>query len=165
MRHGHNVILELDLGDAAKVKGKKKARCSTRWSKRSRAIPSSATGCTSTCTRSTWPWRSKARGHRAAWARRPAQKTAAWSTGNAREVTVRALPSDMPDVIELDVTGLADRSSPLGRGARGTRRHEDPGRSADGHRLPGAAAGRGEVAAAAPEVAEPEVVGGAKSEE
>ncbi len=81
-----------------------------------------------------------------------------------REVTVRALPSDMPEAIELDISELQigqHLSVDALKAPAGTKILDDPQTIVVSLVPPRVE----QPPAAAPEAAEPEVIGGAKSEE
>ena len=162
--HGHNVILELDLGEAAKAaKGKKKAVPQYAVVKEIQNHP----------TKRYWLHVDLhevdlAVEIEAAVAIELVGTPAGAEDGGVvdwehREVIVRALPSDIPDVIELDVTDLQighHLSVEALKAPAGTQILDDPQMIIVSMVPP-----RVEQAAVAPEVAEPEVVGGAKAEE
>jgi large subunit ribosomal protein L25 len=165
VHHGHNVILELDLGDAAKAKGKKKAAPQYAVVKEIQNHP----------IKRYWLHVDLhevdlAVEIEAAVAIELLGTPAGAEDGGVvdwehREVMVRALPSDIPDVIELDVTSLLIGHHLLVEALvapAGTKILDDPQTVIVSMVPPRVEV---EVAAAAPEVAEPEVVGGAKAEE
>lgn len=162
--HGHNVILELDLGDDAKVlKGKKKAVPQYAVVKEIQNHP----------TKRHWLHVDLHEVDLAVEIEAPVAIELVGTPAGVedggivdfehREVIVRALPSDIPDVIELDVTGLLIGHHLLVEALKapaGTQILDDPQMVVVSLVPP-----RVEQAVVAPEVAEPEVVGGAKSEE
>ena len=160
--HGHNVILELDLGDAAKtVKGKK-------------AVPQFAVikQIQNHPIKRHWLHVDLHEVDLSVEIESPVAielvgTPAGVEDGGVldwehREVVVRALPSNIPDVLELDVTGLRighHLSVDAIKAPAGTQILDDPQTV-----VVTLAAPRGEQAAAT-EGAEPDAVGGAKTEE
>jgi large subunit ribosomal protein L25 len=162
--HGHNVILELDLGDAGKAaKGKKKAVPQYAVVKEIQNHP----------TKRYWLHVDLHEVDLAVEIEAPVAIELVGTPAGAedggivdwehREVIVRALPSDIPDVLELDVTELQighHLSVDALKAPAGTQILDDPQTV-----IVSMAPPRVEQAAVTPEVAEPEVVGGAKAEE
>ncbi len=160
--HGHNVILELEMGEESKGKGKKKAATHYAVVKELQRHP-----------------RRRSLLHvdlhevdlaveiEAPVAVELVGTPAGVADGGVvdwehREVTVRALPSAMPEVIELDVTGLTvghHLSVDALKAPAGTKILDDPGIIVVTLVPP-----RVEQAAST-EAVEPEVIGGAKAEE
>jgi large subunit ribosomal protein L25 len=163
VHHGHNVILELDLGDAAMTKGKKKAVPQYAVVKEIQNHP----------IKRYWLHVDLHEVDLAVEIEAPVAIELVGTPAGAenggvvdwehREVIVRALPSDIPDVIELDVSGLLIGHHLLVEALKapaGTQILDDPQTVVVSLIAP-----RAEQAAVAAEVAEPEVVGGAKAEE
>jgi large subunit ribosomal protein L25 len=163
VHHGHNVILELDLGDAAKAKGKKKAAPQYAVVKEIQNHP----------TKRYWLHVDLHEVDLAVEIEAPVAIELVGTPAGAenggvvdwehREVIVRALPSDIPDVLELDVSGLQighHLSVEAIVAPAGTEILDDPQTVVVSLIAP-----RAEQAAVAAEVAEPEVVSGVKAEE
>jgi large subunit ribosomal protein L25 len=163
VHHGHNVILELDLGDAAKAKGKKKAVAQYAVIKEIQNHP----------TKRYWLHVDLHEIDLAVEIEAPVAIELVGTPAGAedggvvdwehREVIVRALPSDIPDVLELDVTSLLighHLSVEALKAPAGTQILDDPQTVVVSLIPP-----RVEQAAVAAEASEPEVLGGAKAEE
>ena len=162
--HGHNVILELDLGDAATTaKGKKKAVPQFAVIKEIQNHP----------TKRHWLHVDLHEVDLAVEIEAPVAIELVGTPAGAedggvldwehREVVVRALPSAIPDVLELDISGLLighHLSVEALKAPAGTEILDDPQTVVVSLIAP-----RAEQAAVVAEVAEPEVVGGDKSEE
>jgi len=162
--HGHNVILELDLGDAATTaKGKKKAVPQFAVIKEIQNHP----------TKRHWLHVDLHEVDLAVEIEAPVAIELVGTPAGAedggvldwehREVVVRALPSAIPDVLELDISGLQighHLSVEALKAPVGTEILDDPQTVVVSLIAP-----RAEQAAVVAEVAEPEVVGGDKSEE
>ena len=162
--HGHNVILELDLSDAATTaKGKKKAVPQFAVIKEIQNHP----------TKRHWLHVDLHEVDLAVEIEAPVAIELVGTPAGAedggvldwehREVVVRALPSAIPDVLELDISGLQighHLSVEALKAPAGTEILDDPQTVVVSLIAP-----RAEQAAVVAEVAEPEVVGGDKSEE
>ena len=162
--HGHNVILELDLSDAATTaKGKKKAVPQFAVIKEIQNHP----------TKRHWLHVDLHEVDLAVEIEAPVAIELVGTPAGAedggvldwehREVVVRALPSAIPDVLELDISGLQighHLSVEALKAPVGTEILDDPQTVVVSLIAP-----RAEQAAVVAEVAEPEVVGGDKSEE
>ena len=162
--HGHNVILELDLGDA-KAKGKKKVAPQYAVIKEIQNHP----------TKRHWLHVDLHEVDLAVEIESPVAIELVGTPAGAeeggvidwehREVVVRALPSDIPDIIQLDVSGLLighHLSVEALTAPAGTQILDDPQTV-----IVSLIAPRAEVVAepVVAEAAEPEVVGGVKAEE
>ena len=163
VHHGHNVILELDLGDDAKAKGKKKAVPQYAVIKEIQNHP----------VKRYWLHVDLHEVDLAVEIEAPVAIELVGTPIGAenggvvdwehREVIVRALPSDIPDVLELDVTSLLIGHHLLVEALKapaGTQILDDPQTVVVSLIAP-----RAEQAAVVAEVAEPEILGGAKAEE
>jgi large subunit ribosomal protein L25 len=164
VHHGHNVILELDLGDDAKAKGKKKAVPQYAVVKEIQNHP----------VKRYWLHVDLHEVDLAVEIEAPVAIELVGTPIGAenggvvdwehREVIVRALPSDIPDVLELDVTSLLIGHHLLVEALKapaGTQILDDPQTVVVSLIAPRAE----QAAAVVAEVAEPEVVGGVKAEE
>ena len=164
VHHGHNVILELDLGDDAKAKGKKKAVPQYAVVKEIQNHP----------VKRYWLHVDLHEVDLAVEIEAPVAIELVGTPIGAenggvvdwehREVIVRALPSDIPDVLELDVTSLLIGHHLLVEALKapaGTQILDDPQTVVVSLIAPRAEQAAAEVV----EVAEPEVLGGAKAEE
>ena len=164
VHHGHNVILELDLGDDAKAKGKKKAVPQYAVVKEIQNHP----------VKRYWLHVDLHEVDLAVEIEAPVAIELVGTPIGAenggvvdwehREVVVRALPSDIPDVLELDVTSLLIGHHLLVEALKapaGTQILDDPQTVVVSLIAPRAE----QAAAVVAEVAEPEVVGGVKAEE
>ena len=162
--HGHNVILELDLGDAKAAKGKKKAAPQYAVIKEIQNHP----------TKRHWLHVDLHEVDLAVEIESPVAIELVGTPAGAeeggvvdwehREVVVRALPSDIPDVLQLDVSSLLIGHHLLVEALAapaGTQILDDPQTVVVSLIAPRAEV----VAPVAAEVAEPEVVGGVKAEE
>jgi large subunit ribosomal protein L25 len=163
--HGHNVILELDLGDAAKAaKGKKKATPQYAVIKQIQNHP----------IKRHWLHVDLHEVDLAVEIESPVAIELVGTPAGAenggvvdwehREVMVRALPSDIPDVLELDVTELQighHLSVEALKAPAGTVILDDPQTVVVSLIAPRAE----QVVVAVEAAAEPEVVGGVKAEE
>jgi large subunit ribosomal protein L25 len=163
-KHGHNVVLELEIGDAAKAaKSKKKAAAHFAVVKDLQRHPIKRSLLhvdlleVDLAVEIESPVAIELVGTPAG------AEEGGIMDWEHREVIVRALPSAMPDVVELDISGLLighHLSVDALKTPEGAQILDDPSTVVVTLAPPRVV----EVAAAA-EVAEPEVVGGAKTEE